>query len=232
MNKLRFAIASLHNISSETALYIKKWFIFFLMLLITVISYYFVDRLFDSSSVEHIIDKLINVDLSLFALQIATFTFLLPALKKSVTQMDKYKIAYFKAVEEKHVEYDKDIINCMTNNLLSWKMRFQYNIFKMIILLIHLAFAIIFGVADIVAENIQLVFLFSNFICQLIYFIGFLLLLANLFYSNKNKFYHDVNPEYLYLSGKYSVNYIEKTYSDKIENIRKATRIFMEMDND
>lgn len=227
MRKIKYVIASFRNISSETVLYLKEWFIFIIMLSITIISYHIIGSLFNASSCKHIIDKLISVDLSFLALLITIFALLLSQFRKLKKSAEKSKSSYLNEVIKNHIEYDSDILNSFNKAIRFNNRRLYYNIFIFIIISIHFICAVFLGVTNVVAEKIQLTLLFSNLICQLLYFIQFLLLLAKLFCSDKNSLGDEFSFEYANISCRFKINNIEKT--DKLNNIYKALRLTKEI---
>lgn len=225
------AIVSFHNISSETILILRRLLVLIMTVVITIISYYTINLMFDKNNFKQSIDVLINIDLSLFALQIATFTLLLTPFKNLEQQVERRKFTYIKEIEKNKTLYDTEIYEKLNEYLYFYNRQFRYNVSKMIIVLLHFVFTIIFSCTSVVSEHIQLTFLFANLICQLIYFIKFLLLLINIFCSSKDSLDINVNEERVYLTTKYKVYNTKKTDIERRKIAYEIERISREKEN-
>lgn len=234
MSKLKAiiqTIVSYHNISSEIILALRKLVLITMEIVITISCYYVINLLFDKNDFNQAINVLINIDLSLFALQIATFTLLLNPFKNLEKQVEIRKSVYIKEIEKNKTLYDTEIYEKLNEYLYFYNRQFRYNIYKMIVILIHFIITIIFSCINVVSEQVQLTFLFSNLICQLIYFLQFLLLLTNLFCSSKSSLDLIVDEERAHLTSKYKVYNTKKTDNDRRKIAYEIERISREEEN-
>ena len=232
LKTLILGIAAFHNISTEFILSLKKPIVMIATIILTIVTYFIIDLLIERKFFEQAIDILINIDLALFALQIATFTLLLAPFKNLEKQVEKRKSVYIRVIEKDRSLYDSAIYEKLNDYLYFYNRQFRYNIFKMIVLAIHFAITILFCCITIISRQAQITFLFSNLVCQLIYFIDFLLLLVNLFSTSKNGLEINITEERAYLNNKYKVYNTKKSDLERRKIAYEIERIAREEEND
>lgn len=214
-------IDSFFTVKTEGMMQLRKIILLISTIIYVVGSYFLAPYLFDKTNQNENINLLINIDLALFALQIATFTLILSPFNDLQKKLQKKKMVYIKEIEKDIACYDSEVFESLNAIIEKNNNIFRFNIFSLFVLSIHFILCMIIGCTNFAPVGWKLAFLFSDLINQLVAFIQYLWLLVSLFYHSKKSLYADFALEKNYLLVDLKVDVTEKTNHERADMAKK-----------
>lgn len=230
-NKFLKKLYSLYTIGSEKALLIRKIWLPCIAIIYVVISFFVVEHIFGCDNFSDGISLLINIDLALFALQIATFTLILSPYKNLQNQMKRRKSIYIREIVKDKSLFDTQILKKFDETISFNNRKFRFETYCISVILINFIISLIIGCTTFAGTQVRISFLFANMINQLVAFIHFLLMLCSFFLESKKEVKEDMAFDVDYLTNKIKATDTHKTNKERHEICCKIERIAREEEN-